>query len=173
MKTSHEQQGTDKIQRVPKGLLELLSLAGGQTPYLLSGVVHPTLDLLQFYGLTQLQSAFVTNAAVAELGQVQLQLPASWTVLFGAVVTVVKTATITDLRVSVSLNRGVGVFLRLREEPLMPFFTAAAAGTLTLPYFSPYPLLCPPNSVIMGQPSLLEGDATCNMTVAAEFGVLG
>jgi len=173
MKTDHESQRFDKIQRVPKGLLELLSLAGGQTPFLLDGIVHGQLELLQYYGLTQLQSVFVNNGAVAEGGTVQLNLPTAWCVLFGAELVVAKTATCTDLRGGIRLNRGTGLSLTLREEPMMPFFVQAAVGTLTLGYVCPYPLLCPPGSIVIGQIALLEVDATCNATIAAEFGVLG
>lgn len=171
-KPPHAQEPFDKIQRVPKGLLELLSLAGGQTPFLLDGIVRGQLDLLQFYGQTQLQTVTANNAAAAEAVQVIAQLGPSWTVLFSLQATIVKTATMTALRGAVALNRQAGLLMQIRQEELGPF-GATETGIVSVCQFFPYPLLCPPNSEVIASCPIIGTDANANVSVRAEFGVLG
>jgi hypothetical protein len=90
-----------KIQRVPRGLQNLLSTSGGNTPVDLEDRVQASLDLLQFYGATQLNSAF-DSAVIVEGGSVSMTLnttpasvPTPWVLLYALWATVLKTATMT------------------------------------------------------------------------------
>lgn len=160
------------IQRVPRGLSDVLSIFGGQTPQSLSDQIIGQLDLLQFYALQQRTALSAVNAAAAEGTGVTVALPAQWCLLLSAVVTVVKTATVTALRAELAVNRGSpngGVY---RSEALGPF-GATETGNASVPFVPPAPLLCPPNTTIVGVASIIGTDATASVTVVAEFGVLG
>lgn len=163
-----------KIQRVPRGINELLSILGGESPTELEQKARLTLESLQFYGTTQLQFGFANNAALAEGGLgVQLTLhPTLWTVLFGAHGTFVKTATATALRGAVTLTRRTQAPICLFTEELGPF-GATETGSALVGGILPYPLLCPPGTIVAGLLSILGTDATANVSISAEFGVLG
>lgn len=160
------------IQRVPRGLGDLLNIFGGATPPELEDRIRGSLDLLQMYGSTQLQSGLGNNAALAEAGQVTIVMSTTrWTVLFGAHATVIKTATMTALRASVIVNRGTQFSPLLFSEALGPF-GATETGNTSFGGRLPYPLLCPPNSAVACLLDVLGTDATANVSVFAEFGTL-
>lgn len=163
------------IQRFPAGLLNLLNMAAsGRTPSHIDDTIFGTIDLLQFYGQTQVQTAQTNNAAVAEGVSVSVIPSAtSWTLLFAAQVMIVKTATMTALRGSVSYQRSnVNLLQRLIEDQLGPF-GATETGTCSLGWVAPYPFLLPPGSIITGSAPVIGTDATCDLTVRCEFGLLG
>lgn len=162
-----------RIQRVPRGLNDLLNIFGGTTPTELEDRVQSSLELLQLYGLTQLQTASASDAALAEGGTVSLTMSATrWTVLFAAQVGITKTATMTALRGSILLNRSLGVAIQLKQEECGPF-GATESGFIAVAHWCPYPVLCPPGSIVQGSLAILGTDATANVSVRAEFGVLG
>lgn len=162
-----------RIQRVPRGLSDLLSIFGGQSPTELEDRSRLTLESLQFYGTTQLQTAATTNAATAENTSVTVILSATrWTVLFAAHGTVVKTATMTALRADVTLNRGTNFSPLLFSEELGPF-GATETGNASFGGWLPYPLVCPPGTQVLCTPRVLGTDATANVSVFAEYGTLG
>lgn len=163
-----------RIQRVPRGLNDLLSSFGGATPTELEDRTRATLETLQFYGTTQLQAGSANAPAAAEAASIALVLAATrWTVLFNAQGQVVKTATMTALRLAVSLNRNVqGGSAILFSEELGPF-GATETGFARIGGMLPYPLLCPPGSAVQTTLDILGTDATANISVVAEFGVLG
>lgn len=164
-----------KIQRLPRGLNDLLSIFGGQTPQNLEETVRGSLELLQFYGLQQRQLLALNNAALAEGGNVQVTA-AQWFVLFGATVTVVKTATATALRGAIFVNRsGSGAAnsnLPVSAQEGGPF-GATETGAVHMPWQPSFPWLCPPGTTIQGFLAILGTDATANVTIQAEVGVLG
>lgn len=163
----------EKIQRVPRGLNELLTISGGATPRLLEEHVRSTLDLLQFYGMQQLQTSLGSNAAAAEGAGAGAVLPGNvWFVLYAMTGRVVKTATMTALRLSLNLNRNTQQSLVLMSEQFAPF-GATETGTATMGVRLPYPLLCPPGTTGSCLVDILGTDANCNLTCIAEFGVLG
>lgn len=162
-----------QIQRLPTGLGQVLSTFGGHTPRHLEEGVHGSIELLQNYGLTQLQSGFASNAAAAEGTAVNVVLSAtSWTVLFGASVLVTKTGTMTALATILGLNRGTQFGQQLAAQEFTAF-GATVTGNVVTPWRAPYPLLCPPGTIVNGQASIIGTDATANVNVFAEFGVLG
>lgn len=159
--------------RVPRALGQLLSTFGGQSPTEMEDRLRLTLESMQFYGSTQLQSGFTNNAAAAENAGTVLTLSATaWTVLFATHGTVVKTATMTALRARVSLNRGVQFSPLVWAAELGPF-GATETGTVNFGGYLPYPLLCPPGSLVSVVPEVIGTDATANVSIFAEFGVLG
>lgn len=160
-----------RIQRVPRGLNDLLSIFGGQTPTEMEDRLRATLDLLQVYSLTQLQKGATNNAAAAANANVNVSLGARWSVLFAASCTVVKTATVTALRGAVLLNRSGQQQIYASAE-LGPF-GATDTGPATVVFVPSYPLLCPPNTVVTAIAQIIGTDATANVTCSAEFGVLG
>lgn len=162
-----------RIQRVPRGLGDLLSIFGGVTPTELEDRARLTLESLQMYGTTQLQSIFGNSAAAAEGSLISLPLNADrWTVLFCAWGAIQKTATMTALRASVVLNRRTQYSPLLFTSDLGPF-GATETGTVNLGGFLPYPLLCPPGSFVGCVANVIGTDATANVSIFAEYGTLG
>jgi hypothetical protein len=167
--------GPQSIQRVPTGLLNLLSMASsGENPRDLAATVSGVLDLLQFYGLQQRQIIFATNAATAEGTAVPIPALTTWGVLFAANFTVAKTATMTALRAGIFVLRGSSppTPMLMMAEELGPF-GATETGSASFAFVPPYPLLLPPGSLIQGIPQIIGTDATANCTVVAEIGILG
>lgn len=162
------------IQRVPRGLSNLLSLQSGRTPVALDNSIVGVLELLQFYGLTQNQTAQTQNAAAAEgTSVVVIPSASAWTMLFGAWVQIVKTATMTALRGALSVQRSPSnLLMRVNEAELGPF-GATETGICTVPFFFPYPLLLPPGGSVVGSAAIIGTDATADVTVRCEFGLLG
>jgi hypothetical protein len=161
-----------KIQRVPRALQQILAINDGTTPQELEDRIRGVIDLLQLYGTTQLQSGF-TSATIAEGAAVAVTLHASaWTVLFAAQAGVAKTATMTALRLNCTLNRATQFSPLLFAESLGPF-GATETGSVSIGGFLPYPLICPPGSVIRAGLEILGTDANASVTCQAEFGVLG
>jgi hypothetical protein len=162
-----------RIQRVPRGLNDLLSSFGGATPTELEDRVRGSLELLQLYGTTQLQAASANAPAAAEGASIALTLSNRWTVLFNAQGQVLKTATMTALRIAVSLNRNVqGGSALLFSDEGGPF-GATESGFVRIGGQLPYPLLCPPGTALQTTLDILGTDASANISVVAEFGVLG
>lgn len=163
----------DQIQRVPSGLSAVLSTFGGTTPRLVAPEIHGSLELLQYYGLSQRQSLTATNAALAEGGTLPITLPTGvWCVLFGAEVNIVKTGTMTALRASLALVRGGGSSFSIASEELGPF-GATETGTARMAFVAPYPMLLPPGSSIFCRPDIIGTDANASVGIIVEIGVLG
>ena len=164
---------TFKIQRVPLGLQNLLSTSGGETPRDLAKEIVGSIETLQLYGLSQLQTGIGTNAALAEGASVQVVLHASlWTVCYALQGSIVKTGTMTALRASLSLNRRLATSPNVFAEELGPF-GATETGGASFGGYLPYPIICPPGSFAQLFIGILGTDANCNASVLAEFGVLG
>jgi len=153
--------GPSDIQRFPRGLLNVIGNFGGVTPISLSDQVAGVLELVQCYGLSQLTSLRVNDAALAEgVPLFNLLSNTSWTVLFGASLIATKTATQTALRGSLSLSRiGLsGDAIVVAAEELGPF-GATETGVGCVSWFPPYPILCPPGSNVFGRLDVLGTDA--------------
>lgn len=162
-----------KIQRAPRGLNQLLSIFGGESPTELEDRLRLVIDAIQFYGATQMQLGTVAAAAVAEgVNQVLTLSETNWTVLFSVHANFTKTATVTALRGEVYVNRTAGGSICVASKDLGPF-GATETGTAMVPFFFPYPLLCPPGTTVAASPTVIGTDANCVMSTAAEFGVLG
>lgn len=163
-----------KIQRVPRGLNDLLSIFGGATPTELEDRVRATLEIMQLYGLQQRQTALATNAAAAEGAFVTI-VPSltQWSMLFFATTTVAVTATMTALVVNVVLQRGGATDMTLPvASSQFTQFGATVTGSVNVIYAPDTPLLLPPGTVISGSAPIIGTDATANVNIRAEFGIL-
>lgn len=163
-----------KIQRVPRGLLELLSISGGGNPTELEDRVRASLELMQFYGLQQRQTLLANNAAAAENTLVSVTPSATnWTLLFAAASTVTVTATMTALHHHVVTQRGgsteIQIPLATREIVIVG---ATVTGACHCPWTPPYPWLLPPGAIVSALATIIGTDATASVSVRAEFGVL-
>jgi len=159
---------------VPVGLLNVLnSVTSGDNPRILRDEVQGVLELLQFYGLNQRQVLVTINAALTEGTPLSQVLPNSWCVLFGVEIQIIKTATLTALRGSISLSRAAqGAAIAVKSEDLGPF-GATETGTARMAYQCPYPLLMPPLSTVISRADIIGTDANVNATLSVEVGVLG
>lgn len=170
------------VQRVPLGLLDLLSLKDvGKLPRELSGVVQPSLDLLQFYGLTQIRHFSANDAALAEGGTVTCIPGAAggpddprgkWALLFAACGIFIKTATATALRGSIVISRLNVNTIPVASLELGPF-GATETGACDVPFVPPYPLILAPPWDVRAALKILGTDATANVTATAQIGVFG
>jgi len=161
------------VQRYPAGLLELLNLKGISPPRELADYFQGSIDLLQFFGQSQLQNNAVTSGGIAEGSNVTMVPDArSWILLYAAAVTITKTATMTALRAAISLQRAGALFPTILAQDNLGPFGATETGNASVPWWAPYPVLCPPGTVLLANPVILGTDATCNVTVRAEWAVL-
>jgi len=159
-----------KIQRVPTGLSQVLTIFGGQTPQELEDRVRATIDVLQAYGLTQRQQLVAANAAVAEGANLSIVLPASWCILFAASISIAAAVGLVGAGFGMAVSRGGGA-----QQPVSfdKVDLAVAGGAIVNAFVPSYPLLLPPNSVISGVPYWLNGAATADAQVQCDVGVLG
>lgn len=165
------------IQRVPRGLNDLLSAFGGATPTELEDRLRATVDCTQLYGLTQRQVITRTAAALPQNSFVSIAgqdpvIVERWAVLYAATAIVVRTATMTALRFGVKVVRGGGsasTFVHVDGSP----FAATDLGTSEAPFVAPYPILLPPPWDIRGFLNTVGTDATVALTISCEVGVLG
>lgn len=163
-----------KIQRVPRGLNDLLSVFGGQSPVELEDRIRGVLELTQLYGLTQRRLVSVQNAAAAEGSGVTISVGNNWCVLFDVAVIVQKTATMTALWAVSFIQYGgqVADEIALASDDMGPF-GATETGFVTLAWTAPYPRLIPPNTNVGGRATIIGTDATANVIVSGNIGILG
>lgn len=160
------------VQRYPIGLTELLGFKGLSPPSMFSELVHGSIDLLQFYGQTQLQRRLVNNAALAQGGTLTLAVPSTenW-VLFGVAAVAVITAPVTAF--GVSLARGLpGNSVPFANAITPSGFIPAVASTQQWGWTAPTPQLLLPTTEILLRLDTLIGVANANVTLSAAFGVL-
>lgn len=162
------------IQRAPRGLYELLSLKGQDSlPTGLEMSVRPTIDILQLYGLQQVQIFNASNAALAEGGSVSVTLAGlTYGVLFGVVGNVIKTGTMTACELMLSVNRNNTLSLAVAQREFSPF-GATETGNAVVTWQPPYPWILVPPWNIACTLNILGTDATANVGVTAEIGILG
>lgn len=162
-----------RIQRTPRGLNELLSIFGGGTPTELEDRVRGTIELLDFYGLSQLQTTIGNNAAAAEGAGTSPALPAkNWFILFGASANVTKTATMTACRADIALNRGTDQGLLLFTSGDLGPFGATETGLCSFGGRLDRPVLCPPGSIMPCLMRIIGTDATAAISAFAEFAII-
>lgn len=133
-----------KIQRVPRGLNELLSLSGGQTPADLEAKVQPSLDLLQFYGLTQRRIITAVNPAQPSGTAVSIPFPnlLGWNLLFACSYAANGNAAFTTLAIQLRVN---GIKVAFYNVP-----NPAVAMENSISFVPPYPMMLEPGSLVEG-----------------------
>lgn len=162
----------DRIQRVPTAFGRLLSLASGDGPHVLADDLRATLDLLQFYGMTQFARVDTTDAVAAEGTVLEQVVPDGqiW-VLFAMHFVVQKTATMTALRVSLAWGQA-GLPMVVHSDELGPF-GATETGLISTGLMLPYPKILLPGMNARGRLDVLGTDATAACTFSAGIGRLG
>lgn len=163
-----------RIQRTSRGVNDLLSIFGGETPGELEDRVRGVVDFLQFYGLQQQRVVTNTNAALTELTALDITnvtVGCQYAVLFGCSFLALKTATMTALRLEVLVlrngNSGVPV-VNIEGGP----FGANETGNVAASFIAPYPMLLVPPWTIRGRMPILGTDANASCVTQAEIGVL-
>lgn len=162
------------IQRVPRGLADVLSIFGGQSPQALTDQVAGAIDLLQFYGLNQRTT--ISSAGVAAQGARTGPTPlTSWAVLYAAAAQVSLTGTLTSAAVALEIQRGTSAVRQIFSFASYPgpFGAGAIPGVFMSVYTPAYPLLLPPGTQISCLLQQLGTDANANVAVTAEIGLLG
>lgn len=165
-----------KIQRVPRGLNDLLAIFGGATPQYLEDNARLVLDAWQLYGSTQLQQFSNSDAALAENSQITFT-PSNdrWTVVFSGAVIITQTGTMTAYHGSVSHGVGVGATIATATpifSTQLDVFGATVTGTVRRPWVFPYPRLFPPGTRWFYNLDILGTDATANQSFQIVAGVL-
>lgn len=166
----------EKIQRVPRGLNNLLTISGGQTPQLISDQITGTLDLLQFYGLTQVQRRQAVDAAWVEGTLMTITVPATeYWIWYTAELSMAKSATVTTMEASLAYGPA-GQQVTVQHFSRAPGTTAAAGvdtGTLVFGFQSNYPVVLLPTWTITARLDILGADANVGAALSALVGVLG
>lgn len=164
-----------RIQRLPSGLNDLMSIFGGQTPVELEDRVRASVELTQYYGSSQLDVQSVNDPALAEGAALTFRpAPNNWIVLYSVSATIIKTATMTALRAAVALRLRADVAkeVGLASEELGPF-GATETGAVSVIWTAPFPRIIPPNTSFVARPQIIGTDATANVTLGVHFGLLG
>lgn len=163
-----------KIQRVPRGLGNMLSSFGGLTPAELEDRIRGTVDLTQFYGNQQRQVLSAANAGFAA----SLTVPAaavtpsasSWSILFAAMGTITPVAAATThVGFGIGLVRPGADTIMLEARDLVP----VVASNLVLSFLASYPFLIPPGASVGLMLYSTLGSATQTGGITVDFGVLG
>jgi len=156
------------IQRVARGLGQLLTIDGGQLPRTLLPDTRATIDTMQFYGLTQFQRLSNSNAAATEGSIFSFTVPDNVTwVLFDFGLTIVKTATMTAAWMTFQIN-STPIF----GQSMGPF-GATESGTIGAGASMPYPRILLPGTQVFGALNILGTDANANAGASINIGVLG
>lgn len=163
-----------KIQRVPRGLNDLLSSFGGVTPAELEDRVQAVVELIQFYGLQQRVSLTGTSGAVGTSltvpGVTVTPSNTSWSVLFGAHGGVTNvTAATTQLGFGICHQRPGGLPSMFETFNGVP----VVASNVLVGAQMPFPLLLPPGSTIGALLFSTLGAGTQVLTITADVGLLG
>jgi len=163
-----------QIQRLPRGLGDMLSSFGGVTPAELEDRIRGVVDLVQFYGnqqrvaLSAANAGFGTSLTVAAAAVTPSAR--SWSILFAAMGTITPVnAGTTHIGIGIGLLRPGFDTIMLEARDLVP----VVGSNLVVAYSSPFPLLLPPGSSVglMLYSTLGAGTQTGGITV--DFGVLG
>lgn len=158
----------EQIQRLPRGLANVIGSYGGLLPKVFEDSVHGSLEMLQFFGLQQLQNQFVQNAAVASGADVSLTVPANqYWLLYHCFSRLVEQAAMTFADQMIFMDPGTSVVASIFGNP---GFTAGRIDRL--PFVPPYPMLLLPGNRI-GTACTFAGVATADLSFSAVVGVLG
>jgi len=161
------------VQRAPLSILSLLGMKGiDLLPDGFSKIVVPTLDVLQAFGATSIQTGGAVNAAsTITVGATFVPSATDWVLLFAATGTVNLTATMTSGWGFLGVRRNVtGATMPIATGEISQ--TSAVAGTQTIGGFLPYPLLCPPRTIVSFTTTAIGTDPTTSIVLQCEYGLL-
>ncbi len=162
------------VQRIPGGLLELLSAK--TSGYSVTGLlpdVRPTLDMLQMFGLGQpLETVLANGPTVVEGAAVQILVPADqWWMLYAMGMRYVKTATsyfVGSLAISTS-GATESVPLGQQYSGDLPHASTAAPFVAAATFTPASPWLLPPGTALWGIVDVLGTDANVDVTLYARI----
>lgn len=159
------------VQRYPIGLTTLLDFKGLSPPSQFSELVHGSVDLMQFYGQTQLQRRIANNAALAQGGSVTMTVPNSeaW-VLFSMQGAVTTAVAMTAVRVGLTLGQPA-LQATFASSP-NGHFTPAVVANQGFAVLMPYPRLLLPGTELGVALEVLVGVANANVSLIVQVGVL-
>jgi len=155
------------IQRYPRGLTDLLSIKGISAPSNLGDSIIPTLNVMQFYGLSQQQSQFAQNAVIPTDTNLNVTVPPNqYWLLFRVFARVVEQAAMTYLDLALTLDPN-------QQTVKYEAFNAPMIATrVRRAVFIPAePILMLPGQRI-GVSSFFAGVATADLSLNAVVGVL-
>lgn len=149
-----------KIQRTPRGLNSLLSIAGGETPIHLEDHIQGSIELMQVYGAPHRQLFQGTNATLTEGTPIGIGPPfvinAPY-LLYGASLTATQTATLTALSMSIWLGVPPAGYTVYSKE--FQNFGATVTGQAKASWYAPYPILLMPNISCFATCDIIGTDA--------------
>lgn len=158
-----------QIQRVPRGLANLISSFGGLTPRELEDQVRACIDATQFYGLQTYIRQLGTDPALALGGTINLTVPATefW-LLYDVGCNIVGAAGMTSAHISFAVGPTGSETAFFSFVP-PPAIAATFQDGLTLPY----PRLLLPGWRLQLRLNNLQGVANASVAFSAGVGVLG
>jgi hypothetical protein len=155
------------IQRTPRGLSDVLSIFGGQTPKALEESARGIVDLLQFYGLSQRTTQQNVTVAAENAPLVITVPPNQWWLLYGASLQIAKTATMTALRGVIQIGSTA-----YASGELGPF-GATETGNVHVPFVPASPMVLPPGTSLVARASIIGTDANATCQFDVDVGILG
>lgn len=164
--------GPQDIQRVPRGLLELLGMqSAGATPRELAPAVSPSIELMQFYALQQQISLGTTDATMAESDAIEFTVPANrlWLLMNAGAISSFIGAVSIACYIAITPPGGFRTPLATYREVT----TDATTGFFPLAvYTAPYPRILLPGTVLGFYMAMLSA-ADLNVTFSAIVGQAG
>lgn len=157
------------IQRVPRGLTNVLGAVNALNPPTMEGRLSAHIDLLQFYGQAQLQDR--SSAAAGGVGtSALLTVPANeWWIVYHCGVQWTTDATVTFAAFVLNF---AGTPVKWQSfTNAAPIMWAASSRQVHMPHDFGYPKALAPGRTINGTLSDLAGTASLNFQVNALIGV--
>lgn len=160
--------GTLTIQRVARGLLNVLGNYGGQTPPELADKIQGTIDTLQFFGQQQQTALFATNAAAASGSGLTIAVPSNqYWLLASLTARAIEQAAMTQLRLTLKVSPNFQIVAYGEKNAAF-----AGGATYAVPWVAPYLYILPPGASLDAEIAF-AGVANANWTLQAAVGVLG
>lgn len=161
------------IQRFPGGLLELLaSKTLGENPRELGAVVNPSIDVLQCYGLSNVEHVSVAGTIAENAGVSITVPPTEWWLLYAMDGRAGISATQTGVQIGIGMSKAltVGAITRLAGGHFAnsDFGAGTGGSDVSLAFFAPgIPWLLPPETTLWLILEVLGTDATCDVDLTA------
>lgn len=162
------------IQRIARGLTEVLGAFGAENPRELADEVRGTMALEPFYARQQLQTLSVENLALAQSGEVFWN-PTFNAYLIAASMRIVSTAAMTAYAGSIAWRPGVntGIWVDLAHNNWNTGGLGAGRSLCVCEFVPASPFYIMPGQVIRARLDVLGVDPTAAVNLQLMFGALG
>lgn len=163
------------IQRVARGLTEMLGAFGPDGPRTLGDEVHGSLNLEPFYARQQ-QQTVSQQATVAESGEVVFgNTNTNWLYVTAVSLQILSTATMTAYAGSIGFRQGVstGVWVMLAHGNWNDGGLGVNRTFVVCEWVPTFPFLMAPGNVLRGRLDALGADPTAQLNLNVLFGALG